>query len=246
MTLAGKVAIVTGAAGGVGRATVRLLRQRGASIVAEDVDAAVFELEEDGVLPLRGDVCDPLVAESAVQTAVFELGGLDVLVNNAGAIVVKSILATSEDEWDTVMDTNAKGAFLHCKAALPHLIERGGGAIVNVASISGVIGIPGQAAYCASKGALVQLTRQLAVEYADRGVRVNAVGPGAIDTPFLHRFLDAQPDRAEADAAVRAAHPIGRYAAPEEIAETIVYLASEHASFVTGTMLMVDGGYTAR
>ena len=126
------------------------------------------------------------------------------------------------------------------------MLEQGRGSIVNVTSISGVVGLPKQAAYCASKGALVQMTRQLAVEYADRGIRVNSVAPGAIDTPFLARHLDAQPDRAAAEADVRAAHPLGRYAAPAEIAEAIAYLASDASSFLTGAILMADGGYTAR
>ena len=153
---------------------------------------------------------------------------------------------TTEAEWDEVMAVNVKGAFHHVRAALPDMLERGRGAIVNVTSISGVVGLPKQAAYCASKGALVQMTRQLAIEYADRGIRVNSVAPGAIDTPFLARHLDAQPDRAAAEADVRAAHPLGRYASPAEIAEAIAYLASDASSFLTGAILMADGGYTAR
>ena len=176
----------------------------------------------------------------------MRFGSVDILVNNAAVILSKDILETTEAEWDDLMAVNVKGAFHHVRAALPIMIERKSGAIVNVTSISGVVGLGKQAAYCASKGALVQMTRQLAVEYADRGIRVNAVAPGAIDTPFLARHLDAQPDRATAEADVNRAHPMGRYASPREIAETIAFLASPASSFMTGAILMADGGYTAR
>ena len=176
----------------------------------------------------------------------MRFGSVDILVNNAAVILSKDILETTEAEWDDLMAVNVKGAFHHVRAALPIMIERKSGAIVNVTSISGVVGLGKQAAYCASKGALVQMTRQLAVEYADRGIRVNAVAPGAIDTPFLARHLDAQPDRAAAEADVNRAHPMGRYASPREIAETIAFLASPASSFMTGAILMADGGYTAR
>jgi NAD(P)-dependent dehydrogenase (short-subunit alcohol dehydrogenase family) len=159
--------------------------------------------------------------------------------------VPKGILDVSEEEWDTVMDGNAKSVFLMCKRVIPEFLRTGGGVIVNTASISSVVGLSGQSAYCASKGAVLQLTRQLAVEYAAHNIRVNAVGPGAIDTPFLTRYFDAQPDPEATRRAVAAAHPMGRWAQPEEVAGSIVYLASDEASFVTGAILMVDGGYTA-
>jgi NAD(P)-dependent dehydrogenase (short-subunit alcohol dehydrogenase family) len=244
--LDGRVAIVTGAAGGVGRATVALFVELGAGVVAEDIDARVGELESPNVVPVAGDVRTGRVAEEAVGRALDRFGGVNILVNNAAVILSKDILATSEAEWDDVMAVNVKGAFHHIRAVLPLMLERKAGAIVNVTSISGVVGLGKQAAYCASKGALVQLTRQLAVEYADRGIRVNAVAPGAIDTPFLARHLDAQPDRAAAEADVNRAHPMGRYASAAEIAETIAFLAGPASSFMTGAILMADGGYTAR
>ena len=242
------VAIVTGAAGGLGRATVELLHALGASVVAEDVVPGVESLGAlgDRVATVRGDVRERATADVAVARALEAFGGLDILVNNAAVILSKDILETSDAEWDDVMAVNVKGAFHHVRAALPHMLEQGRGSIVNVTSISGVVGLPKQAAYCASKGALVQMTRQLAIEYAGRGIRVNSVAPGAVDTPLLARHLDAQPDRAAAEADVRAAHPIGRYSAPAEIAETIAFLASGASSFLTGTILMADGGYTAR
>ena len=242
----GQVAIVTGAAGGVGRATVELLVELGASVVAEDIDAAVEELAGEHVIAVAGDVRAKSTADEAVRRALERFGSVDILVNNAAVILSKDILETTEAEWDDLMAVNVKGAFHHVRAALPIMIERKSGTIVNVTSISGVVGLGKQAAYCASKGALVQMTRQLAVEYADRGIRVNAVAPGAIDTPFLARHLDAQPDRAAAEADVNRAHPLGRYASPREIAETIAFLATPASSFMTGAILMADGGYTAR
>jgi NAD(P)-dependent dehydrogenase (short-subunit alcohol dehydrogenase family) len=246
LSLAGKVAIVTGAAGGVGRETVALLAARGARIVAEDLDPSVHTLKTEHVAVLERDVRSADSAEAAVALAVAQFGGVDLLVNNAAVILSKDILATTPAEWEMVMAVNVTGVYFHCRAVLPQMISKGLGAIVNVTSISGVLGLPQQAAYCASKGAVVQLTRQLAVEYAAAGIRVNAVAPGAIDTPFLERHLAAQPDRAEAERAVNAAHPLGRYAAPAEIAETIAFLGSDAASFVTGAILAADGGYTAR
>lgn len=241
-----KVAIVTGAAGGVGRETVRVLAELGACVVATDIDDRVRELERQHVVAAVGDVRVAKTAQTAAALARDHFGGLDILVNNAAIVQSKAILETTEEEWDDLMAVNVKGAFHQVRAALPIFLEKGSGVVVNVTSISGVVGLRDQAAYCASKGALVQMTRQLAVDYADRGIRVNAIAPGAIDTPFLARHLDAQPNPAAAAAEVNRAHPLGRYAAPSEIAEAIAFLASPAASFITGAILLADGGYTAR
>jgi NAD(P)-dependent dehydrogenase (short-subunit alcohol dehydrogenase family) len=246
--LGGLVAIVTGAAGGVGRATVKLFLERGAKVVAEDADKAVAELAtgSQSVATIVGDVRSQGLAAEAVELALKKFGGVHILVNNAAVILSKDILETTEAEWNHVMAVNVTGAFHHCRAVLPRMLEQRSGSIVNVTSISGMVGLPKQAAYCASKGALVQMTRQLAIEYADRGVRVNSIAPGAIDTPFLTRHLMAQPDPAAAEAAVNAAHPLGRASSAAEIAEGIAYLASPASSFLTGAIVAVDGGYTAR
>ncbi len=243
--LEGLSAIVTGAAGGVGRETVAALRRAGASVVAEDLDPAVRELEGDGVVALVGDVADPAVADLAVATAHERFGGLDILVNNAARFLLKGILETTDDEWDGLMRSNVRGVFVHSRAALPSLLERRG-SIVNVASVSGMVGSPGQAAYCTTKGAVVQLTRQLAVEFGPRGVRVNAVGPGAIDTEFVSRSLGLAPGDRPVPQEVLESHPLGRIAAPSEIAAVIAFLASPLAAFMTGAIVMADGGATAR
>lgn len=243
--LQGTAAIVTGGAGGVGREAVAALRRAGASVVAEDLDPAVRELEDDGVVALVGDVADPDVAAAAVATARERFGRLDVLVNNAARFLLKGILDTTDAEWDGLMRSNVRGPFVHARAALPALIETRG-CIVNVASVSGVVGSAGQTAYCTTKGAVVQLTRQLAVEFAPQGVRVNAVGPGAIDTGFVDRSLGLPPGERPVPQAVLDSHPLGRIARPGEIADVIAFLASPLAGFMTGAIVMADGGATAQ
>jgi NAD(P)-dependent dehydrogenase (short-subunit alcohol dehydrogenase family) len=246
--LDGAVAIVTGAAGGIGSEVVRLLRRAGASVVAEDIDPAVDRLADgdDGVATLAGDAAQSAVARDAVALAVERFGGLDVVVNNAGRFLLKPITDTTDEEWDGLMTTNVRSVFVHCRDALPRLVERGGGAIVNVSSISGVVGLPAQGAYCATKGAIAQITRQLAIEHAADGVRVNAIAPGAVDTNFVDAALAGAPDPAAARRDIGAAHPLGRMASPEEIARVMVFLASPESSFITGAVVMADGGYTAQ
>jgi NAD(P)-dependent dehydrogenase (short-subunit alcohol dehydrogenase family) len=244
----GQVAIVTGAAGGVGREVVRLLHDAGASVVAEDLSPAVAELEtSDGrIVAVQGDVAQADTAGAAVSAALEHFGRLNILVNNAARFLMKSILDTSDEEWDGLLATNVRGVFVHSREALPHLSQREASSIVNLASISGLIGLPQQAAYCATKGAIVQLTRQLAVEFAPQGVRVNAVAPGAIETPFLLDALEGVPNKDEVLAGIAASHPLGRNSHPAEIAEVVVFLASPKAGFVTGAILPVDGGFTAQ
>lgn len=253
MTFAGKVAIITGAGSGIGLATARLMAAQGARVVVSDWnqesgEAAAAGLRAAGAeaIFVRADVSKADQVANMVQTAVSRFGRLDILVNNAGYIFAKTVEDMAEDEWDLVMDINAKGVFLGCKYAIPEMRKSGGGAIVNVASISGLVGLPQQSGYCASKGAVVQLTRQVALDYAGQGIRVNAVAPGSIETKVLTDYLEQQGDAARARAEIVAAHPIGRTAQPEEVAEVIVFLCSEKASFVTGAIYSVDGGYVAR
>jgi NAD(P)-dependent dehydrogenase (short-subunit alcohol dehydrogenase family) len=243
--LDGKVAIVTGAAGGVGREIVTVLHEAGASVIAVDLDGSVAELEQTGrrVVGLQGDVSDTATAQRGVALASERYGGVDVLVNNAARFLRRSVLETSDEEWDALMATNVRSVFVQTRAALPQLIERRG-AIVNMASISGVLGLRDQAAYCATKGAIVQLTRQVAIQYAGQGVRVNAVAPGAIDTLFVARSLGTESEGTGISAEVIASHPLGRVAQPREIAEVVLFLASARASVMTGAIVMADCGYS--
>ena len=241
----GKVAIVTGAAGGIGREIVRLLHERGASVVVEDIQPSVSELATDDgrITAVVGDVSQAATADAAVAAAVENFGGLDILVSNAGRFLGKDILETTDEEWDTLMTVNVRGMFVHARAALPQLFRRESPVIVNMASISGLVGIAQQGAYCVTKGAVVQLTRQMAVEYASRGVRVNAVAPGAIETTF---FLGAlPPDPTEALAEIGASHPLGRNGQPGEVAEMVAFVASDRTKYMTGSIVSVDGGYAA-
>jgi NAD(P)-dependent dehydrogenase (short-subunit alcohol dehydrogenase family) len=242
---AGKVAIVTGAASGIGRAVTLQLAERGASVVAVDVSPTVRDLAGERVAAVEGDASLAATAERGAETAAQRFGRIDVLVNNAGHIVWKTLADTTEAEWDRVMAVNVKSMFLFCRAVLPAMLAQGGGAIVNTASISGLIGLPSQAAYAASKGAVVQLTRQLAVEYGGASIRVNAVAPGAVATPFLLDFVATLDDPDGVADEIRASHPLNRFAEPEDVAESILFLASDAAAFTTGTILGVDGGYTA-
>lgn len=243
----GRKVLMTGAATGVGNVLMHQLIEEGAAVVAGDVAVSIEEAGANaGCLGVIADISTSAGCNHLHGAAVAHFGHPDILISNAGFIVPKSILETSEEEWDKVLAVNAKALFMLSKLVIPGMLADGRGSIVATASISGMVGLASQAAYCAAKGAVVQLVRQLAVEYAAHNIRVNAVGPGAIATPFLDRYIDAQPDPKVAEDAVRAAHPMKRWATPEEVAKAIAYLASDDASFVTGHVLMVDGGYVAQ
>lgn len=241
--LEGKVAIVTGAAGGIGQETVKLLVEQGVKVVAEDLRSSVRELERAGcVVAIEGDVADENVAARAVTAAREAFGRLDILVNNAGRTFMKSVLEMTVAEWDGVMQTNARGCFVQSRAALGAMLDGGGGAIVNVASIVSLVGMPGIAAYAASKGAIAQLTKVLAIDFGKQNIRVNAVAPGVVETGILDHFV---PNGREALISAGPAHALGRVAQPAEIANVIAFLASPRSSFITGSIVLADGGYTA-
>jgi NAD(P)-dependent dehydrogenase (short-subunit alcohol dehydrogenase family) len=225
-------ALVTGAGSGIGAATARSLADHG-------FDVTVADLHPDGIAEELGATAIRLDVRDEAQVAPA-MRGLDVLVNVAGVGSTTSAPDTPLEVWEDVFAVNARGTFLCCKHAIPGMRERGGGAIVNVASVAGLIGLRNRAAYSASKGAVIALTRALAVDHVAENIRVNAVCPGTVDTPSGRRRVDEQGESLDA---LRARQPLGRLGTPEEIAEAILYLVS--AGFATGTILTVDGGLTA-
>jgi len=242
--LQNRVAIVTGAAGDIGKATVKLLISHKVKVLALDIDPAVQTLALNNQVMTR--ICDVSQEQeviSAVALAQAEWGGVDILINNAGKTLNKLATETSVEEWDSIMTINARGYFLMSRESLKIMQPRRQGAIVNVASVVSTVGMKATSAYSASKGAIAQLTKVLALEAAEYGIRVNAVAPGVVETNILSGIVE---DSRATLASYGHAHPLGRVAQPEEIAEAIIWLASSKASFVTGTVLMADGGYTAQ
>jgi NAD(P)-dependent dehydrogenase (short-subunit alcohol dehydrogenase family) len=250
--LEGKSCVITGAAFGIGKATARRFAEEGARLVVTDIQeeplrALADELRQGGaeVEAVVGDVSEPEDARSKIRTAVDCYGRLDVLVANAGIIPLNDVLATSVEEWDQVMAVDGRGMWLTCKYAIEAMLETGGGAIVCLSSISGLAGQKRQASYGPAKFVATGLTMHLAVEWADRGIRVNAVAPGTIRTERVER-LPEEPGGVEYLAAIEKMHPMGRIGEPREVAAAIAFLASDDASFITGAILPVDGGYLAQ
>ena len=248
MRLGGKVAIITGAASGLGRASAQLFAEHGASVVIADRDTAggqetVAQIRDTGGQAefIETDVAVADDADAMVTKAVTCFGKLDILFNNAGIAIRKPVADLSEDEWDRCIDTNLKGVFLGSKSAIPEMIRGGGGSIINTASIYGVVGGRTRAAYSASKGGIVNLTRSMALDYASQNIRVNCICPGFVETPLLKKILGTE----EEFQALVDMHPMGRLGRPIETAYAAVYLASDEAAFTTGIALPVDGGYTA-
>ncbi|HEY8645895.1 MAG TPA: SDR family NAD(P)-dependent oxidoreductase [Gaiellaceae bacterium] len=232
MSFEGKRALVTGAGSGIGAAVARRLAADGAEVIVADLspDAVADELGAQAVVL---DVRD----EEQVAGAMADL---DVLVNVAGIGSTTNAPETTLDVWENVFAVNARGTFLCCKHAIPGMAARGGGSIVNIASVAGLIGLRNRAAYSASKGAVISLTRALAVDHVADGIRVNAIAPGTVDSPWVRRLVE---DVGESMDALRTRQPMGRLGTPEEIADAVAYLAA--AEFVTGSVLVIDGGLTA-
>jgi NAD(P)-dependent dehydrogenase (short-subunit alcohol dehydrogenase family) len=236
----GLVAAVTGGGSGIGLATARLLAARGARVAVLDLDPAAAAAED--LLPLVADVTDEGSVAAAVAAAVDRLGGLDVLVNNAGIGAVGTVEDNPYEEWRRVLDTNLLGAVRTSRAALPHLRRSRSAAIVNTCSIAATAGLPNRALYSATKGALLSLTLAMAADHVREGIRVNCVAPGTVDTPWVRRLLAQAPDEQAELLALRARQPTGRLVSAEEVAAAIAYLASPLAAATVGSVLAVDGG----
>jgi meso-butanediol dehydrogenase / (S,S)-butanediol dehydrogenase / diacetyl reductase len=240
--LEAKHAFVTGAGSGIGAAVARKMHGEGATVVLADISLeraqAVADELGERASAVELDVSD----EAQVKAALEAAGDLDVLTNVAGIGSTTTAPDTDLATWENVFAVNARGTFLCCKYAIPGMRERGGGAIVNVSSVAGLVGLKNRAAYCASKGAVLAFTRALAVDHVGEGIRVNCVCPGTVDSPWVRRLVD---DVGEDIEQLRARQPMGRLGTPEEIADAIAYLASDAAAFVTGSALVIDGGLTA-
>ena len=248
--LDGKVAIISGGAKGQGATEARMLAMEGASVVFGDildeagrqVEAQIRELGGE-VTYVHLDVTSEADWQSAVDTAVSQYGKLNVLVNNAGILIRKTLEETTGEDWDRIMDINAKGVFLGTRAAIPAMREAGGGSIVNISSTAGLVSSPsGSASYTATKGAVRLLTKSTAIQYAREGIRCNSVHPGPIETDMIQDSLD---DPAAMELRMQRL-PMGRIGKPEEVAYGVIYLASDESSFVTGSELVIDGGTTAQ
>ena len=241
---------VTGGASGIGAATVRRFAAEGAEVCILDRDlpaaeALAKELGE-GHLAMELDVRFEGGVER-VADAVFGLWDrVDVLVNNAGSELNKTYNETTVDEWDRVLDTDLKGPWLLCKHFVPRMVERGSGSVINISSLNGLVGFPLSTAYGSAKGGLVVFTRDMAIELATSGVRINCVCPGVIETPMMERWTDLMPDKNEAKAMLRGVMPIGRMGTAEEVASAVLFFASADSSLCQGAVLSVDGGFTAQ
>lgn len=253
MSLVGKVALVTGAGSGIGRAIAQLFAKEGARVVVLDCDEVAGLNTVDAIvnaggaaISCHGDVAKSEDVQRAVARTLERYGRLSVLVNNAAVQVLAKLVETSEEVWDRIQDVNLKGVFLGCKYAIPAMLKSGGGSIVNIASVLGLVGDPDLAAYCAAKGGVIALTKVAALTYGPQGVRVNCICPGDVETPLVQSYFDKDPDPARLRAEVSSRYALRRIATPDEIANAALFLASDASSFVTGSTLVVDGALTVK
>ena len=250
--LRGKSALITGAAAGIGRATAELFAREGARLVLADINTDGLSALRDSLADVTGDVAlvtadvsKPADARRMIEVAIEHYGRLDIAVANAGIIPLASIVEATPEGWDEVMSIDGRGMFLTCKYAIEQMITTGGGSIICLSSISGMAGQSRQSTYGPAKFVASGLTKHLAVEWAGNGIRVNAVAPGTINTERVQQ-LPNEPGGPEYLEAVKAAHPMGRLGEPSEVAKAILFLASDEASFITGAILPVDGGFLAQ
>lgn len=246
--LEGMVALVTGGNSGIGQRISELFAHEGAKVMIGDIQSGetVLNIERQGGKAkfVRTDVRNSADVQNLVESCVSELGGINIVCNDAGIEQNRSVELTTEEEWDRIVDTNLKGVYLVSKYALPHIVRKKQyGSIVNIASQLGLVALPGRSAYCASKAGVILLTKVLALEYAGFGIRVNSVCPGPIQTPMLERTHDLDSDPEESSKSLLSRVPLGRIGQPQDIAEAVLFLASPRAGFITGEHLLVDGGY---
>lgn len=253
MRLQGRTALITGAGSGIGRAMCLAFAAEGASIFASDVNAESAEESASMVRAAGGEAAAHAAevgrseeVQAMVEACLDRFGRISILCNNAGVGSTQTVVDTPEELWDRVFEVNVRGAFLGCKYAIPSMVEAGGGVVINTASVAGLVGLRNRAAYCASKGAVVALTRAVAIDHVGQNVRCNCLCPGTVDSPWVGRLLDQAPDPVAERAALVARQPMGRLGTPEEVARAAVYLASDDASFITGTAFVIDGGLTAQ
>lgn len=248
--LEGKVALVTGGGSGIGRAISILFANQGAhvAVASRTLEHAeeTARIAGNSSIALGCDVSLETDVQQAVDQTLKRYGRIDILCNNAGIGTTKNIVDVDPDEWDRVFAVNVRGVYLCTRAVLPQMLERRDGIIINVASVLGLVGVPNRAAYCASKGAVITLTKQVATDFADRGIRCNCICPGTVDSPWVGRLLDQTADPAAARHALEQRHPLGRLATTDEVAQAALYLASDAAAFMTGSALVMDGGQLAR
>ena len=251
MGLTGKVAVVTGAARGIGFAVAEEFAKEGAQVLLVDIDAAAGHaataaISESGSASfVQADVSSAAAAGRVMESAHTLYGGVDVLVNNAAVVTKGTATSLTESDWNLTLAVNLSGPFLMAKEAIPSMAARGGGVILNMSSITGLVGRRDRVAYCASKGGLIALSRAMAVDHALEGVRVNVICPSGIETRQMAEMHAENPDQEQALAQTLSRHPIGRMALPRELARLLAYLASDDASFITGSVYTFDGGYTA-
>lgn len=248
-----KIAVVTGAATGIGGATADAFSAEGASVVLSDVNESDLNERTDRLraaggdcLAVVADVSSPADAQRIALEAVSAFGGIDCLVASAGIQTYGSVVSTDEDVWDRTLDVNAKGVYLAAKYCIPEMAKRGGGALVTVASVQGLFSQPNVAAYAASKGAVIAMTRTMAIDHAAENIRANSICPGSIETPLL-RFAAEQMQPEDPDGAIKewgGLHVLGRVGQPEEMAQVALFLCSDASSFITGAAIVADGGLT--
>jgi len=253
MQLSGKVAIITGAGSGIGKASAVLFAEEGAKVVAvdwnrangENTAAAIRDRGHEAVF-CYADVSKREDAEAMVRTSVEKYGRLDVLFNNAAVQIMATLVDTTEENWDRIQSVNLKGVFLGCKYAIPAMVRSGGGSIINMASILGFVGDPDLAAYCAAKGGVMNLTRVAALTYGPQGIRANCICPGDVNTPMVEDYFNKAANPEQLRQEVSSKYALRRIAAPKEIAQAAMFLASDASSFITGSALVVDGGLTVK